>query len=1452
MSDLIRGFIMKKLYFFFIIILFLNSSFLFSQAPINLVCGGDSVTLLVENYDSLGVIEWQESIDTINWATIPEIVGETYKFLPTQTKYYRSVIKTSTSEPQLSAITLVQLLPVANAGLDKVVGGNKVILLGNKNDGSNGEWTVLQGDSGIVSEPSNQYSLFSGEFNIDYKLKWTLSNTCGQSSDTVIVRFEEVNAKTNFIVVDNTDSIYSDSTEMATGIYRIKFSDPSISPQDSVILIGMREDISFLRKVISFTLQDSIYYFTTEQGSFEDLFNSGSIDFGSVINQDIINGKTTLKSASIGRATNGYPTRKTIKDYQNKNDVVLIYSNLNNEYQGLKSANMSEGSNITALELSKPKIELEVYNESLKITLEDIKMSLSPSWIGQLSFRPWNLRVGMDNALFKLDFITKVEAIGRIDSDERSATIYRNSLCQWIIYANGVPIIVDLNFSLKSKYKCSLEGAATLNTQVNYINNFTCIMGMGNSESERSFNGKFTSSLISSSLNAGIHGEMNIGPEISFSFYKIFTVSPYLSLQVKSEMDLKTSLITNNWQLKNKVGLYGYIGAKAVLEQNLFSKEKTLFDIKYSIWGDNNSKEYCWPNKLELVSGDKQKGQAGKVLPNPISFKVTNSFGGGVPLVPVRFELENGNGTIPSSVLYTNLLGQVSLNWTLGLQTESKLKAYVFDYENMNIEKSPINIMAYSSGASNLCENSNLAITLKSTQTYKYPSVTGGTLPYTYSTNGINYSSPVPQFNNSTPGNFNIYVKDKNQCSSVRAFTISATDSCNNSDLTMDIVTLSNTLQITGKKGTPSYLYSIDNQTSFSANDMFNNLAPGVHTIFVKDSKLCIASSDVTIESQATVAIKATYPTQNTTSVPLSGITFRWLAGNYITNQVYDLYLKKQGDSYTKIGSNLTSTSFAYSGTFDISSNYTWKIEVKKSTGETIDFAEFLFSTASSAITTPTIPILLQPANGGEAGIYVTLQWLAQNGDFRYNFYLDEVNATKLMASNLKNPEYTINNLKSGRTYYWKVKVKSAVTGESATSEVWSFTINSTLNAAYEYWFDNDYSAKTYIKTPSNIGLILNKNISTDDLSVGLHSFQIRYKDKKGYWSSVYSNYFQKLPMTPSGERKITNYEYWFDSNYASKTNTHITPVKNVSIIEAIKPSAISPGLHSIHYRFKDDAGSWSSIYSDYIHKVSNRNVQENYITAYRYWFDSDVPNMQSVNLQNPVNPFELLRNINICSFPNGNHTIHFQFKDSNSAWSSVLTDTISKVACSPVPSTQTIQNEIFIDGEDNCFGATQTITVAGSGTTVVFQNGSITNLIAGQSVRLLPGVDAQQGSWLHAYITTNGTYCGGVLGSPVLNQPEEKSGGEEQNTGEKPVLPSDKLVKVYPNPNNGYFTVELTNFEAPAAIKVYNTTGVLIYKMRPHYISKPQISLPYIQKGVYFVQVTSGSDQFIKKIIVK
>jgi hypothetical protein len=240
----------------------------------------------------------------------------------------------------------------------------------------------------------------------------------------------------------------------------------------------------------------------------------------------------------------------------------------------------------------------------------------------------------------------------------------------------------------------------------------------------------------------------------------------------------------------------------------------------------------------------------------------------------------------------------------------------------------------------------------------------------------------------------------------------------------------------------------------------------------------------------------------------------------------------------------------------------------------------------------------------------------------------------------------------------------------------------------YEYWFDNDYAGKVNLQTAPQQIAILDSTFNTNSLSVGLHSYHTRFRDDGGQWSSVVTEVFHKLPIVAANTRKITEYEYWFDNDYAAKVTTNVAPQQIFTMNNGIDASALPVGLHYFHTRFRDDGKQWSSVVSEVFHKLNVSPSIPNLITDYRYWYDMDNSNMFSVSLPTPVNPYQLIRSINTCNLPSGDHRIHFQFKDLRQAWSSVITDTFNI----PVPVIPVITPS---GATTICAGSTITLTAS-------------------------------------------------------------------------------------------------------------------------------------------------------------
>ncbi|GAA4313653.1 gliding motility-associated C-terminal domain-containing protein [Nibribacter koreensis] len=143
---------------------------------------------------------------------------------------------------------------------------------------------------------------------------------------------------------------------------------------------------------------------------------------------------------------------------------------------------------------------------------------------------------------------------------------------------------------------------------------------------------------------------------------------------------------------------------------------------------------------------------------------------------------------------------------------------------------------------SSTCGSSNGSLTVTAT--------TGGTAPYTYSVNGINYQASST-FSALLAGTYTILVKDANGCTFQKAVTISniagptaisassLPASCLNNDGSISVGNVFG--------GTAPFIYSI-NGTTFQTGTTFPGLAAGTYTVYAKDANGCVTSSSVTIQ----------------------------------------------------------------------------------------------------------------------------------------------------------------------------------------------------------------------------------------------------------------------------------------------------------------------------------------------------------------------------------------------------------------------------------------------------------------------------------------------------------------------------------------------------------------------------------------------------------------------------
>jgi len=187
-----------------------------------------------------------------------------------------------------------------------------------------------------------------------------------------------------------------------------------------------------------------------------------------------------------------------------------------------------------------------------------------------------------------------------------------------------------------------------------------------------------------------------------------------------------------------------------------------------------------------------------------------------------------------------------------------------------------------------------------------------------------------------------------------------------------------------------------------------------------------------------------------------------------------------------------------------------------------------------------------------------------------------------------------------------------------------------------EYWFDNDVSTLQTLDAVTTA-------VDISALSQGLHSFTIRVKDSKGFWSCPMTKYFVVKP-TPT-TTTVAACEYWFDNDVANSK----TLGESVATVEM---SGLNQGLHAFTMRVKNDAGVWSSTMTKYFIVPGAAMIEGGLtVSRYLYWIDDDEVVTGTLSSQSDIIA------IDISSVPDGEHTLSWMVGDSKGAWSTVYTE---------------------------------------------------------------------------------------------------------------------------------------------------------------------------------------------------
>jgi hypothetical protein len=79
----------------------------------------------------------------------------------------------------------------------------------------------------------------------------------------------------------------------------------------------------------------------------------------------------------------------------------------------------------------------------------------------------------------------------------------------------------------------------------------------------------------------------------------------------------------------------------------------------------------------------------------------------------------------------------------------------------------------------------------------------------------------------------------------------------------------------------------------------------------------------------------------------------------------------------------------------------------------------------------------------------------------------------------------------------------------------------------------------------------------------------------------------------------------------------------------------------------------------------------------------------------------------------------------------------------------------------------------------------------------------------------------------------------------------SNDMISVYPNPATENISIDLSKFNSPSSINIYNSLGELVSKSE-NCSNNNNISVNHLSNGVYSVEVLNNNQKSIKKLIIE
>ncbi len=170
------------------------------------------------------------------------------------------------------------------------------------------------------------------------------------------------------------------------------------------------------------------------------------------------------------------------------------------------------------------------------------------------------------------------------------------------------------------------------------------------------------------------------------------------------------------------------------------------------------------------------------------------------------------------------------------------------------------------------------------------------------------------------------------------------------------------------------------------------------------------------------------------------------------------------------------------------------------------------------------------------------------------------------------------------------------------------------------------------------------------------------------------------------------------------------------------------------------------------------------------------------------------------------------------------------------------IKDTTVVSGDEACFDAVNTLSIAGDGSSVIVENNATANFISSGNIVFLPGFHAEEGSNVRGYIGGPEDFC-----TPVLKSVDAEVQEEQSYVSSIQAL-NDKF-KIYFSEGFIQLSGEVRN---GSILGIYDIGGRKLGEHKLMGGSLNSIPTSGLQSGVYLLRVLDCSELYTGKIVVR